>query len=278
MAKNIGLVALLIALITSSCSEQKTPPNRTLRETQKALLLTWHYNSSEDFWMSYEEEVNGFLKELYEGGKLRYMLPFDHKPLSHPDKEGEWTGCLLVGLANDVQTSHITEEVTDYILKSSIKNNLVAADILHLQKGLDMFYPVVDGLANETKMDQILEYVFSEPTARRKYYDEQYIFSGPAMQELHRQDKAGRFIGFEVAQRIYGQSFPAWDLLHVVGFTPEQTEKATPIFMSLWNKHAERAFGEGMTFQKKKKEWDKIRQNIKSPASQNMTLTLPLKQ
>ncbi|MEO1099565.1 MAG: hypothetical protein AAFX57_17705, partial [Bacteroidota bacterium] len=50
--------------------------------------------------------------------------------------------------------------------------------------------------------------------------------------------------------------------------------KAAPFFYSTWNKHAERAFGEGMTLEKKVAEWNEIRTNVKSPTIQKAVMTL----
>lgn len=243
-------------------------------KTETSLMLTWNTSQFDKFDQEFKKEIYPHIHQLYLAGEVKYLLPFQHKPLNHPQKAGVWTSSFLIGLEHAPHFASISK-ILDLIHKSSLKNNLVAADFLSLQKGLDMFYSVGDGIKQQAKLKQIVEYVFSKPEAREKYYAEQYVFSGPAMQELHAQDKAGRFIGFEVVERLYGKDFPSWDLVHVVGFTKEQTQRATPIFMGVWDKHAARAFGEGMTFLKKKAEWDNIRLNVKSEATQNMTLTLP---
>lgn len=90
------------------------------------------------------------------------------------------------------------------------------------------------------------------------------------MADLHSRDKAGRFIGFEATQRLFGMpDMPQWDVFHVYGFTPWQMVKAFPFFVSTWNKHANRAFGDGYTFDAKLKEWDHVRINITTKAQQN---------
>lgn len=274
----ITIIVLSFTLgITTSCNKSLIKRSeRTSQSPNQALLLTWHAENHSAFWAQIEQELSLELKKQYDSDRIAYVLPYEHKPLQHPDKKGTWTNCLLIGLHDD-HSEIISKSIIGLIKSSSLSNHLVAVDKLNLQEGLDMFYSAVDGVKEEHKLEQIVEYVFSEPSARKKYYGEQYIFSGPAMQELHKNNNAGRFIGFEVAERLYGDDFPAWDLVHVVGFTKEQSERATPIFMKIWDHHAERAFGEGMTFLKKKAEWDKIRLNIKSNAKQNMNITLPLK-
>ena len=99
------------------------------------------------------------------------------------------------------------------------------------------------------------------------------------MADLHSRDKVGRFIGFEIEKRIYApENMPEWDLVHVFGFTPWQMVKSIPFFLSTWNKHAKRAFGEDMTFKKKLAEWDDIRLNIKGPAEQKILFSLRKKE
>ena len=139
-----------------------------------------------------------------------------------------------------------------------------------------MFYPASNGSNRESGIQNTIEYVFSDKETRQQYYEDQYLWSGPAMADLHSRDKAARFIGFEVEKRLFNsENMPEWDLLHVVGFTRWQMIKAIPFFLGTWNKHAERAFGRGMTFKKKLAEWDKIRMNVKSAAKQNMDLSWP---
>ena len=138
-----------------------------------------------------------------------------------------------------------------------------------------MFYPVKNGISRESKMKQTIEYLFSNVEARKVYYEDQYRFSGPAMKDLHSRDKAGRFVGLELEERITAiDNMPEWDLIHIIGFTKWQEIKAIPFFYSTWNKHAERAFGKGMTMKKKIAEWDKIRTNVKSTVKQNFDVTL----
>lgn len=274
--KNILVIGVLsiAAFLLVSCN-QNTRINGAESKPSKALFLVWNTDNQGDLWRKFEKEVFPTIKERYTADKIKYAFPFSHNPLSHPDKEGQWTNSVLIGL--DAASYEVTgNKILDIIQKSRLKEALVAADILNLQKGLDMFYSIENGIKEEAQLEQIVEYVFSDPEAQEKYYGEQYIFSGPAMQELHAANSAGRFIGYEVDTRLYGADFPAWDLIHVVGFTKEQSERATPIFMQVWDTHAERAFGKGMTFLKKKSEWDKIRLNIKSDATQEMNITLPL--
>lgn len=265
-------MTLLCSLFFSSCGSS----NNDHTKPSKALMLVWNVAEKDSFWKDYRVEIFPILQELHNTNKVKYAFPFEHQVLKHPTLEGQWTNSVLIGV-----DSKFSPKISDQIIQTAkegrLSTSFVAADLLNLQKGLDMFYSIEDGIKTEGDLQQILEYVFSDSLARKKYYGEQYIFSGPAMQELHSNNNAGRFIGFEVDRRLYGTQFPAWDLFHVVGFTKEQTERATPIFMDIWNRHAERAFGEGMTFLKKKKEWDKIRINVKSNATQYMELTLPIK-
>lgn len=81
---------------------------------------------------------------------------------------------------------------------------LRSIDRVRLQKGLDLFYPANEGLEREEDLVQSIEYVFSKPEARKDYYQAQYEWPGPAMADLNARDEAGRFVGFEVTQRLYG--------------------------------------------------------------------------
>lgn len=274
--KILSLIALSISLIfVSSCSNKKKI-NEEKSIPTKALFVVFNSTENPNFWKEYESSVFNTTKTLYDSKQIAYVLPFSHKSLKHPEREETWTNSIMIGLNSNKNYLKIAQKIITQIEQSNIESNLKTADIMQLQDGLDLFYSIENGLEDEPRLEQIVEYVFSDPTARKKYYEEQYVFSGPAMNELHKNNMAGRFIGFELEQRLSKQDFPQWDLIHIVGFTKEQTEKATPVFFSTWNKYAEKAFGEGMTFQKKKSEWDKIRLNIKSNAEQKMNVSFPL--
>lgn len=269
----ISIIVAIVFVFSSCNSHQKKAESDSV-----SLFLVFNSNNNENnhFWKDYENSVLTYTKDLYKSGKITYVLPFSHPPLQHPDSDKVWTNAIIIGLNANEDNIATAKEIIKHIQNSTVSSDFKAADIMHLQKGLDMFYPLKNGLQQESKMNQIVEYVFSDPKARKEYYEEQYLFSGPAMREFHNNNMAGRFIGYEVQSRLFGDGFPTWDLIHVVGFTKEQSEKATPVFKTIFSKHAERAFGKGMTLEKKMKEWDTIRINVKSNAKQNMNITLPL--
>lgn len=263
--------------VFGSCNSTNNTKNNNLsNKINKSLVLVFNSNNQIDFWQEYKSAFFETSVLLYKSGKINFVLPFAHKPLKHPNKKGTWTNCILIGLNSDREHISTAKKIIKLIQNSGILLSLKSADLMRLQDGLDMLYSINEGIREEDKLEQILEYVFSKPKARTKYYEEQHLFSGPAMSELHNKNMAGRFIGYELERRLFGKDFPEWDLIHIVGFTKEQTEKATPIFLKTFDKHAEKAFGKGMTFHKKLKEWDQIRINIKSDAKQNMKMTLKL--
>lgn len=267
------LVLSILGIMAMACKDNPHTPEI---EERRALFLVWNTENSHKLWSTFEREMSQFIHDMYNQDIIRYVLPFEHKALIHPNIDKSWTGSIIIGLNSD-NHKEAARNILTKIKQGSIDSDLVAADLLKLQEGLDMFYSKSGGIEEESNLEQIVEYVFSEPKARAKYYGEQYVYSGPAMKELHGANNAGRFIGYEVEERLYGVDFPAWDLIHVVGFTKEQKKRASPIFMEVWDRHAERAFGKGMTFMKKKGEWDKIRLNIKSDAQQQIHLSLPIK-
>lgn len=245
---------------------------------QKSLVLVFNSESNEDanFWETYKSSVQQFIKNRYTSGDIRYVLPFSHPKLKHPDSDKTWTNSIIIGLNSNNNYKLIAKDIVTHLQKSEVSSAFKSADVMQLHKGLDMFYAIKNGIDDEDQLNQIVEYVFSDLKGRQTYYKEQTLFSGPAMAELHRNDMAGRFIGFELEERLFGKDFPQWDIIHVVGFTEAQTKKATPVFYSIWDKHAERVFGKGMTFLKKKSQWDTLRLNIKSNATQQMNLSFAL--
>ncbi|MGD1947447.1 MAG: hypothetical protein ACFB0A_14580 [Croceivirga sp.] len=244
-------------------------------ENRKSLFLTWEAEDDTLFWADYEKQIYPKVKELHQRQLITAVFPFEHKSLGYINHDLKWTHCVVLMLHDTEKVSEISSTLLSLIEASDLKGNFRALDLMTLQKGLDMFYPLKNGRSKATKMNQTIEYVFSNPESRSTYYHDQYIFSGPAMKDLYSRDKAGRFIGFELEQRIHSkENMPEWDLIHIIGFTSWQEIKAIPFYYRIWNKHAERAFGEGMTFDKKVAEWNNIRTNVKSSTKQNFTLTL----
>jgi hypothetical protein len=248
------------------------------KKIQKALFFTWLSNSDSSFWKNYQEYLYPILKHLYQTDQIQLVLPFEHKALKHPDFAGQWTNSAIILFEDSKLAEKLSLEIIEYFKDTSLFSQLNSADIMILQNGLDMFYPLKNGIEREPKMTQTLEYVFSDPKHRRQYYEDQYKWSGPSMKSLHKRDMTGRFIGFEVEKRLYNtKEMPEWDLIHVVGFTRWQIFKSIPFFFSVWNQQAKKAFGENVTFNKKLSEWKQIRLNIKSKCRQNVEATLKLK-
>lgn len=277
----IGIVViagiLLIYIIVEDQGYEEYQFKESKMETRKALILTWDASSVEDFWKTYEKEFFPFLDNLHQKGKIALVLPFEHKALKHPDKAGVWTNCVII-LFDKNTDEELSNQIISTLQESELSSLFCTADLMRLQKGLDMFYPIKNGISKEKHLNQTIEYVFSQPEHREEYYAAQYLWSGPAMADLHSRDKAGRFIGFELDKRLFGSEImPEWDVAHVFAFTTWQMIKSIPFFYGTWNKHAKRVFGEEMTFKKKLAEWDKIRLNVKGSAKQNMSLTLQQK-
>ena len=244
-------------------------------EYGKALAITWEATKEVEFWEVYKNSLHPLLNDLQQALVVSLVLPFEHKPLKHPGKEGTWTHCVIVQLQNQANSDYVGELILKELQTSSLKGYLRAVDLMRIQQNLNMFYPASNGVKKEAKLNATIEYILSQPEHREEYYQDQYKWSGPAMRDLYSRDKAGRFIGYEIEKRLFGdETMPGWDVIHVIGFTTWQEIKAVPFFYSTWNKHAERVWGEGMTFKKKLAEWENIRVNLKSSAKQNMTLTL----
>lgn len=246
-----------------------------MNESRKGLIIAFETNDNESFWNHYDKTVQPLLEEKHMSNDVIMVMPFQHKALSHPDSDVLWTNSTVILFSENVDVENLGYQLLDNINSSVLKDQLRSVDILRLQKGLDMLYPIKGGVERESNMDHMVEYVFSDPLKRQQYYEEQYIWSGPAMADLHSRDKVGRFIGFELEERLYGsESMPEWDLIHVIGFTKWQMVKMMPFYNSTWNKHAKRAFESDVTYSEKLSEWDELRLNIRDFSKLNMSLTL----
>lgn len=272
----IGAILLFVAfLFIEDSTYKKYEMDHQLKENRKVLIATWKTDDQTKFWETYSNEIQPTIKDLHQKKLVGAVFPLEHKSLNYKDSGLDWTNCIIIMPSENQFDSEIDSMLISTIEQSTIKNNFRALDLARVQNNLDMFYPKNNGIKREPKMKQTIEYLFSNPEARKKYYEDQYKFSGPAMKDLHSRDKAGRFVGFEIEKRITAkEDVPEWDLIHLIGFTTWQEIKAIPFFYGTWNKHAERAFGDGVTFKKKITEWNEIRTNVKSSTKQNFELTL----
>lgn len=277
-----ALLAFLVLLVGYFIIEDQSYPAYEFRgipsENRVGLLITWEPGSPKDSWSEYQETLSPALKEMHANGAVSCVFPFEHASIKHPEHPATWSHSVFVVFAEAETQDEQALQLSKLAQTQGLKAQLRSIDLLRLQNGLDRFYPIRNGHRREQDLDQSLEFVFSKPEARAQYYQDQYRWSGPAMADLHSRDKAGRFVGFEVKKRLFGaEDMPEWDLVHIFGFTPWQTLKATPVFMSTWNKHARRVFGPDATFQSVIASWSKIRMKLQQEANQRPEFTLQAK-
>ena len=240
------------------------------------LVLTWETADHTRFWHAYKQHVAPILAKAHNERDISLVLPYEHKPLNRPGPEtASWTNCAVVLIEARRDPKECSTKIIAAARTGELADCFRAADLMCVQRGIDMVYAARNGLTRERNFTQMIEYVFSKPERRAGYYEDQYIWSGPVMRELHSKDLVGRFLGFEMHQRIAASpSMSEWDVLHLVAATPWQMFKAMPRFFPTWNRHAKNIWGPEMTFKKKVAEWDKIRLNIKSSAKQKSKFTL----
>ena len=229
------------------------------------------------FWRAFDAASLPRLRELHDAGAISAVLPFDHAPLklkAHGSQE--WSACVLVVGTRGVEVSDLAGLARTARDGTAGRGELLAVDQLTLQPNLEMFYPERDGPRGERRLFQFIEYVVSDPAYRVSYYPQQYLFSGPAMRSLHRANRCGRFIGFEVVERLDGlQGTPRWDVLHVSGFSARQMLHAGPHFRNAWQRQAETVFGPDADARAiMGKEWDRYRVKATARARQRMASTL----
>ncbi|MEM9564442.1 MAG: hypothetical protein AAGA93_17600 [Actinomycetota bacterium] len=171
-----------------------------------------------------------------ERSAIDLLLPFVHR--KQPASDTPWSAYVLC-LTADGRAEPLAEAIADRSLPLVRR-----VDLLRLQPGLDLFQPVSGSRSEERRMQQLLEYVDSDPASRAHYYETQYRFSGPAVRRLHERNRFGRFIGCEVERVVAADSaMPAWDVVHVTGLTIPQRIRSLPHYHRAFNAAA-RAIGE----------------------------------
>lgn len=270
----VGLLALcFFCLYLEDQSYDRFEFSGIPNEDRKALLLTWSDEKGDEFWADDRSGLAPLLESLHQERQIVLTIPLSHSPLKHDEHVATWNRSLIVLLARSKDNSQIVDQIVE--VARSNAGALRSIDLLRLQNGLDMFYPLKDGKARESDLVQSIEYVFSKPEGREAYYQDQYKWSGPAMADLYRRDKTGRFIGFELDSRLFGSpGMPTWDLVHLFGFTPWQSFKASFFFFSTWNEHARRVFGPDSSFRRVMQDWDKIRLKLQTTVTQSSDSTL----
>jgi len=276
----IGLLSLIGLFLVVMFIEDSRYPDYTYTGPppdphREAVLFTWNAAQASTFWAHYQQLLLPLLRQGQDAGEISFVIALNHPSVSHPTLGGQWSQAALVMIAEDHTAETIGRPLLSQVLDHALSDTLVAVDLMRLQPGLDMVYPIRDGQQRESQLVNTAEYVFSQPEARADYYADQYTFSGPAMADLYSRDKAGRFIGFEVLKRIHvREGTPAWDVFHLVGFTRWQTIKSLPFFLSTWSRHARRVYGDDATLFTQLKVWEQIRINVKTTATQHMDMSL----
>lgn len=241
-----------------------------------AIAITWQAEPA-TFDKHYDKTVRPVLQRAHDDDLVSMVLPFHHKPVHHPDApDFLWTNSAIVLLNDAEQLPVFSSSLIDAARAGGLQDCFRTAVSLRPQPKVDMYYPIGDGLKREKQMNrQYIEYVFSQPQAREQYYKEQYVWSGPSMRDSYMKNATGRFLGFEHGERIEGRGgVPSFDLIHIIGFTPLQTLKATFMLYPPWNRRAKEIWGLDMNMKQKIKEWGTIRLNVKSKTVQDFMRTI----
>ena len=243
---------------------------------QMGIVLTWEAADSAEFWHAYQKHVSPVMSTAHAEGAISLVLPFEHKPLRHPNVTTHaWTNCVIALVEKGQDVEKLGAMLIAAAKRGPLAQQFRAADLMCVQQEVNMVYAANNGLEREHNFVQMIEFVFSDPEARQQYYEDQYAWSGPVMRKLHEKDRVGRFLGFEMERRLASSdAMTEWDVMHVVSATRWQIIKAVPTFHATWTRHAKKIWGPEMTFRKKVAEWEKIRLNIKSGAKQKSEFTL----
>ena len=203
-------------------------------------------------------------------GRVLAFLPVSHKPRRRTREAPSWSYWMLVLAAPGADAPELADTIA--ALAGDSGADLRSVGRARPQPSLDMVYPV-DGPARERRLLQSIEYVFSKPAERPDYYRSQYEFSGPAMRRLHQRDRAGRFIGVEITERLHGDlAMPLWDVVHVSGFTVAQTLRL-PLHFGRAFRDSATALG-GPTARARMSRWTRQRDKMQLRVRQNMAATI----
>jgi len=243
-----------------------------------AIQMAWNAGvAPKHFWSELSLSVMPLLEAARASGEVACVMPLSHKPVAMPQHgRGQWSVLVIVVMARNADPAPLAVKLGETVKRSDLgKARLQALQTARLQPNVDMFYPVKSGPEQERYLIQWVEYVVSDPARRQEYYAQQYTFSGPAMNRLHRRNCVGRFIGFETLARVVGNDdVPVWDVLHVIGFTLGQIIRGFPVFWQAWNQQAAEIWGDGTKARPIISAWDSMRDKAIRKSKQNMSLTL----
>ena len=262
-------------------SETSETNNGAAALRENAFGLVWN-TSKEDlgaFWPRFQEHAFPPLQTLSAQGRVKAVMPFQHKPvrLEEATDNEAWSVCVLVILsgAEDARRCAIDflEDSAAQAFFSAFRPD--AVELMRLQQNLDMFYPKNNALRSEPRLLQWLEYVFSDHQYREEYYNTQYVFSGPAMRQMWLKNWAGRFLGFEITERIrHSGRLPEWDIIHISGFTPLQMANFFMFSRKEWDRQAKACWGDSASGAEVMGRWEKQRVKIMPRAKQIMKSTI----
>lgn len=247
---------------------------------RQAINLVWHPTNGNDlFWDEFRLQVFPLIKKAKAAGTVSMFLPMEHANVALPKASHLiWSVSTVIIGEPGKDLEGLMHQLKNFIGLNPIMEtgNLRAIDFMQIQDGIDLFYPSSEGLKREARMMQWIEYVRSHEEHRDTYYKQQYEFSGPAMRELHERDMCGRFVGFELVERVFQvRDFPTWDVLHIPAFTPWQILKSLPFYNATWKRQAKKVFGRDADYRKiMKDEWDLYRDKAMARAKQIKDLTI----
>ncbi len=243
------------------------------------LALVWSVDPEAlpDFWSHYEGRIAPVLDSLCQKNEIKALLPFQHNPVHFSDTAEGMKWSVLVIILFDQSADHIVlgHKIIQNLGDSSEQFPLAVADRVISQRNFDMYYPKYGGLKKEKHLIQWIEYVVSDPATRAEYYNTQYTFSGPAMYNLYSQSRAGRFIGFEIKERLHNAAaLPLWDVIHVSGFTPIQVIRYLLHSKKAWNAQAKQIFGDDVNAKDVMSGWEQQRKKLMIRAKQIKNITI----
>ena len=213
---------------------EKTNKEVLPQDDRLSIGLTWYIpeDQRQQFRNNMLQMLLPDLIVLLSTKQIAAVLPFHHRPVKSikGSDSSSWNQYCVIVLQEGADPKHIWQLIKNPVCNAleNIGGEFLRVEVLRLQPNIDMFYPRI---RSKQKLKwHLIEYVISKPETREEYYNDQYTFSGPVINQFWKIGNVQRAIGFEsISSLVSNGGIPEWDLIHIVGFRPMK------IPLILWN-------------------------------------------
>lgn len=144
------IVVLLLYLLIENMRYPPYDYRHSSNNKGYALLLTLKLPEMQTLKSALDgSHLDEHLKASYQEGTIKIFLQYAHQSISHPDHSGQWNATILLYFDSEDEAVNLGKALRQTIVLDKHIFSVKSLDLLVLQPGLDMFYPLKHGINRE---------------------------------------------------------------------------------------------------------------------------------